>query len=95
LASNAGHYNGNIAGTDRDTNMRTRQTSDYSPTLNGSREQNQAIAARREMLGWMAAQPVNIKGQRKNHDKRVENNFNVLMNKIRKEEEARKAAKAP
>lgn len=42
--------------------MRTRQTSDYSPTMNGSREQNQAINARREMLGWMEAPRQQYKG---------------------------------
>lgn len=42
--------------------MRTRQTSDYSPTKPGSREENQAIAARREMLGWMEAPRHKYKG---------------------------------
>lgn len=30
--------------------MRTRKTSDYSPTMKGSKEEQQAIQARREML---------------------------------------------
>lgn len=35
--------------------MNSRQTADYSPTKKGSREENEAIRARKEMLGWFAA----------------------------------------
>ena len=30
--------------------MRTRKTADYSPTMKGSKEEQQAVQARREML---------------------------------------------
>lgn len=36
--------------------MRTRSTSDYSPTMKGSKEENQAVQARREMLKVFAGQ---------------------------------------
>lgn len=38
--------------------MRTRRTHDYSPTKKGSKEEQAAINARREMLNLMTSQPV-------------------------------------
>lgn len=38
--------------------MRTRLTSDYSPTMKGSREEKQAINARAEMLKIFETAPV-------------------------------------
>ena len=42
-------------GPNKETNMRTRKTADYSPTKKGSKEENQATNARREMLATFAS----------------------------------------
>lgn len=63
-------------------------SSDYSPVQPGTPEHSQAAFARREMLTAIAATPVSVKGQRKNHDRRVQNNYNIIMKRARAAESA-------
>lgn len=51
--------------------MNTRRTADYSPTLKGSKEENQAINARREMIATFASAPVAAVSRRKSWAERM------------------------
>jgi hypothetical protein len=45
--------------------MNTRRTADYSPTMKGSKAENAAINARREMMNIFASRPAPVFKRRK------------------------------
>lgn len=46
-------------------------------------EYSEAKGARKEMLGHLAGRTVKQPVQRKNHDRRVQNNFNIITKKAK------------
>lgn len=51
--------------------MRTRKTHDYSPLLPGSKAEQQAINARREMMNTLASRQSDSTPQRKSWEQRM------------------------
>lgn len=52
--------------------MNTRRTADYSPTMKGSKAENAAINARREMLKVFESRPVPVFKRRKTWAQQME-----------------------
>lgn len=52
--------------------MNTRRTSDYSPTMKGSKAENAAINARREMMNTFASIPAPVIKRRKTWAEKME-----------------------
>lgn len=51
--------------------MHTRRTSDYSPTMKGSKAENAAINARKEMMSVFATAPAPVITRRKTWEQRM------------------------
>lgn len=51
--------------------MHTRRTSDYTPTMPGSKAENQAINARREMLKTFESTPLHKSSKSKTWEQRM------------------------
>jgi len=51
-------------------------------------EYSEAKSARKEMLGFIAGRDVKLPPRRKNHDRRVQQNFNIITKRAKAEAKA-------